>query len=61
LVLESPDLIELNADRIYTVTVVSKIMPIGNLTGMTAEERNLVAAWYGGLDRAEKSSTGAAQ
>ena len=32
-------------------TVASRYMPIGNLTGMTDEERGWVAGWYAGLPR----------
>jgi len=39
-----------NAARIYQQTVVTRVMPIGNLTGMTEEERQLVADWYQGLE-----------
>ncbi len=35
-----------NADLIYQTTVVTKIMPLGNLTGMPDEERLLIAQWY---------------
>ena len=55
--LESPEAIELNAERIFTATVVTKTMPIGNLTGMTDDERALIAAWYDGLGNTEKTST----
>ena len=44
-VLETPELILTRADRI-AFTVQSKYMPIGNLTGMTDEERATVARWY---------------
>ena len=37
------------ADRIYQQTVVTRVMPIGNLTAMTDEERQLIDAWYQGL------------
>ena len=33
------------APRIYTVTVVSRTMPLGNVTGMTEEERAALGAW----------------
>jgi uncharacterized membrane protein len=33
-------------ERIYQQTVVTKAMPIGNLTAITDDERALVAAWY---------------
>jgi uncharacterized membrane protein len=48
MVLETPAQIVKNADRI-AATVQSKYMPIGNLTGMTDEERALIAAWYARL------------
>jgi uncharacterized membrane protein len=34
-----------NKQRIYQRVVVSRIMPIGNLTHMTDEERAVIAAW----------------
>jgi uncharacterized membrane protein len=45
LVLETSEQIALNADRIAT-TVQSRYMPLGNLTGMTDEERTIISAWY---------------
>lgn len=36
------------ADRIYQQTVVTRVMPIGNLTAMTDEERQVIDAWYRG-------------
>jgi len=36
------------AQRIHQQTVVLKVMPIGNLTQMSDEERNLIDAWYQG-------------
>ncbi|MEO6006094.1 MAG: urate hydroxylase PuuD [Opitutus sp.] len=44
-VLQSQDLIVQNAQRIYQQVVVTRIMPLGNITGMTDEERAIVAAW----------------
>ncbi|MEJ2275074.1 MAG: urate hydroxylase PuuD [Woeseiaceae bacterium] len=38
-----------NAERIYQQTVVTRIMPIGNLTQMTDDERQIIAGWYEGL------------
>jgi uncharacterized membrane protein len=49
-VLETPAQILANADRVATA-VQSNYMPIGNLTGMTDQERALVAAWYAQLKR----------
>jgi len=37
------------ADRIHQQTVVTRVMPIGNLTAMTDEERQIIDAWYQGL------------
>ena len=45
IVLETPALILAKADRV-AFTVQSKYMPIGNLTGMTDQERATVARWY---------------
>ncbi|MDH3629483.1 MAG: urate hydroxylase PuuD [Gammaproteobacteria bacterium] len=45
IVLESPQQILKEAQRIAT-TVQTKYMPIGNLTGMTDQERATVARWY---------------
>ncbi len=45
IVLESPQQIVNQAQRIAS-TVQTKYMPIGNLTGMTDQERATVARWY---------------
>ena len=45
MLMETPQQIKNNAERIAT-TVQSKYMPIGNLTGMTDEERAVIARWY---------------
>jgi uncharacterized membrane protein len=42
--------IRTEASRIHQQTVVLKAMPIGNLTEMTEEERQLIDAWYRGLE-----------
>lgn len=42
-----------DADRIYQQTVVARVMPIGNLTAMTDEERQMLGAWYQELQDAE--------
>ncbi len=38
-----------DAERIYQQTVVTRAMPIGNLTGISEEERVLIDAWYRGV------------
>ncbi len=42
------------ADRIYQQTVVTRVMPIGNLTSMTDEERQVLDTWYQGLQSEPK-------
>jgi len=34
------------AERIYQQAVVARVMPIGNLTAMTEDERRIIEAWY---------------
>lgn len=48
-VLDSDADILAEAERIHQQTVVTKAMPIGNLTAITEEERALVDAWYRGV------------
>jgi len=45
-VLETVQDITQHATAIYQQTVVTKAMPIGNLTGITDEERNAIDLWY---------------
>jgi uncharacterized membrane protein len=42
---DTEDEIRSRADRIYAVTIESRVMPLGNLTGMTEAERSLVGRW----------------
>jgi len=48
-VLDTDERILAEADRIHQQTVVTRVMPIGNLTAMTDEERRIVDQWYQGL------------
>jgi uncharacterized membrane protein len=34
------------AQRIHQQTFVTRVMPIGNLTGISDEERNVIDRWY---------------
>ena len=43
--LDTPERIAANAQKIYEQAVASKAMPIGNLTGMTDDERARLGAW----------------
>ena len=45
-VLEDAEDLEAMAQRVYQSAVVTRVMPIGNLTGMTEEERERLALWY---------------
>jgi uncharacterized membrane protein len=47
-VLETDGQIVAEALRIHQQTVVTRVMPIGNLTGITDEERALIDRWYRG-------------
>jgi uncharacterized membrane protein len=44
-VLQTADGIVQNAQRIYQQVVVTRIMPLGNASKMTDEERAVIAAW----------------
>lgn len=35
-----------HAEEIYETTAVTRVMPLANLTGITDEERGIIAAWY---------------
>jgi uncharacterized membrane protein len=43
--LHQPDVILKNAQRVYQQVVVSRMMPLGNITQMTEQERAVIAAW----------------
>ncbi len=45
-VFDNDDQIRAQADRIYQQTVMTRVMPIGNLTAMTDDERAIIAQWY---------------
>jgi uncharacterized membrane protein len=45
---DTPDEISQNAQRIYQQAVQMKAMPLGNVTHMTDEERQKIAAWFDG-------------
>lgn len=42
---DTPDQIVARAQQIYQQAVVTKNMPLGNLTGMTQDERDLLGTW----------------
>lgn len=49
IVFDTDEQIVNEAARIHQQTVVTRVMPIGNLTAMTDEERQIIDAWYKGL------------
>jgi uncharacterized membrane protein len=46
--LSSPADILANSQRVYQQVIVTRIMPLGNVTGMTEQERAVLAAWIKG-------------
>lgn len=42
---DTPDAVMAHAQRIHAVAVVARTMPLGNVTGMTDEERAVLGAW----------------
>ena len=42
---DSIEQMQLHKDGIYLQSVASHIMPLGNMTGMTQDERDLVGLW----------------
>ncbi len=55
--LDSDSQIQALAARIYTTTVATRSMPIGNLSQMTDEERQVIAAWYAELNQSAGTMT----
>ncbi len=51
ILLETPEEILAQASTIYQQTVVTRAMPIGNLTGISDEERGVIAQWFESLPR----------
>ena len=49
IMLDTDERILAEAARIHQQTVVTRVMPIGNLTAMTDEERQIIDQWYQGL------------
>jgi uncharacterized membrane protein len=38
------------AQRIHQQTVVTRVMPIGNLTGISEDERTVIDNWYRSME-----------
>src|SRR6266850_2381771 len=48
--LDTPERIRAQAQQIYQQTALTRAMPPGNLTGVTEEERQLIARWFRSRD-----------
>jgi uncharacterized membrane protein len=46
IMLQTPELLHRHAAKVYQQAVQLRVMPLGNLTQMTDDERAAVAAWY---------------
>lgn len=44
-ILDTPEQIKAQAAKIHAQSVASQIMPLGNITQMTQEERELIGSW----------------
>jgi len=44
-IFETPEQLKLHAERIITRVVVNRTMPLGNQTGITEEEREIIGRW----------------
>jgi uncharacterized membrane protein len=50
-VFETPEQIAAQAQRIHQTVVVTKTMPLGNMQGMTVEQRELIGRWFDSLGK----------
>ncbi len=53
IVLDTEEEIVAEAARIHQQTVVTRVMPIGNLTAMTDEERDIIDRWFRDLEASQ--------
>lgn len=50
--LDSIDRLQAHAEQVYTAAVLTRTMPLGNLTKMTEQERTQIANWFENLAQA---------
>ena len=43
--LDTPEQMKAQAAKIHAQTVATQIMPLGNITQMTQDERDLIGSW----------------
>jgi len=58
IVLDDERALDMLAQRVHHVTVVTQSMPLANTTGMSDEERDLIDRWYAGRMRERATESG---
>ena len=48
--LDGPEKLQQHAEKVYRAVVITRTMPLANLTKMTETERHLIARWFEELD-----------
>ena len=56
-ILDTDSQIDTLAARIFSSTVATRSMPIGNLSKITEEERQMIAAWYAQMSQSATASS----
>lgn len=46
--LDTPDQLSAHAQLVYQQVVQQKLMPLGNVTNITDDERTIIAKWFEG-------------
>jgi uncharacterized membrane protein len=54
--LDTQDKLLLQAERVYQSVVITRTMPLANLSKITDKEREIIARWYGGLSETKAGS-----
>ena len=54
--LDTQDKLILQAGRVYQSVVITRTMPLANLSKITDKEREIIARWYGGLSETKSGS-----
>ena len=56
--LDSVDKLRAQAERVYSVTVLNRTMPLANMTGMSEPERGQIALWFEALESGKATQEG---
>ena len=54
--LDTQDKLLLQAERVYQSVVITRTMPLANLSKITDKEREIIARWYGDLSKTKPGS-----